>query len=764
MPMKLHQVTKKRYINQQDNKDKISLPNRLFDKVFKIHDAALNNEKTVDVGFDGCSFTHETKIYLRQMVVECVCDGYEDNNKLIEHRDGYLLVFSQFIEYLKAQGIKDILTELNSEVQLGFYHYMLKEPLKTTGKVISYQYLTGNYTTLFHRCAIACSEGEISWYTTKKLSIHRINEYLMAKYELHYCKENALKWYWGGSLDTLSFMTSIYMLAYCIEQLESVDYMVISSYCTLVRTTDAPIDFYYRRNPFTKRKRVGHYMVMNNAETLDAEYIYENIAKKANKYDTKEETNNTVRCMKLWQQSVNKKIEQLNIEIKRRKLSFGPLPASQLVKMEAQLTAAFDDRGFIRKLKSLELNSGTSGFNNLIEHFTSINVAIISILTGFRVSEIRNLKAFGVLKESNNELWVSTGVDKTHSGFEVDRTAGDMVTIAINSMIELSFIDRTEKLTLVRNGIEYSDYPSLWCNLAGKFAYLYANSASKKEVSLCASRGRMWFNDKIPYWMKKNRTKILNSMLKYVYDKTLEFCPKDVRESIEKYEEGVTIHGCRHLFVDYLMRRFCGDTHKAMKRHLAHSGKNIRYFKDAYTRDKSAPIQQKKVEKSFSIELIKKIAGDKNHCKFSGPTVEFLRKELDKIDFVDPREIEKFIEKLVNDEERGLERLVPHEYGYCMLFKSRTHLAECKDSNGVPKVNLGKSDMCIGCANLMVEAESHLMTLNQLLQIHLSIATQIKSPNTFLSKFPTCTNARFKNSERKIKVITELRKQLSVGS
>ncbi|OZS43040.1 hypothetical protein ASV53_15390 [Photobacterium sanguinicancri] len=294
-------------------------------------------------------------------------------------------------------------------------------------------------------------------------------------------------------------------------------------------------------------------------------------------------------------------------------------------------------------------------------------------------------------------------------------------------------------------------------------------------------KGNIIILDGIPkaIWLDKSltkelhlshRSKRINIMFRSAFYRMIDTLPTEIANEIKQSQtfDGnitISIHGCRHLFADYLLRRFEGDVFRAIRRHFAHSSKNVMNFTLAYIRNKIAPIERRRCEIAYTKELIKRMVGDVNHTMFTGNSVEYVRKYLNKFSWKTPEELDFLLDEWLNDEDEGLERIVPHSYGFCLLFKNRIKQAKCLDKQGVAKVDRGDSQTCVGsgCANLGVDADSHLATLEQIKVTHENILASINNKGGLMSLLKSNNNIRFKRSSRTIQVINTLEAQLGIS-
>ncbi|MEZ9702478.1 hypothetical protein AB4455_17390 [Vibrio sp. 10N.261.46.E12] len=715
----LQEVTNTLLYAQQNQK----INNRLFDDNFVI------NNKSYDVSFKDSKFSPESKIFIRHAIV-IICGGYKEDNKLnIPHADLHKKVinFFNFIKYLKYIEVQNIVEDVNYNTLLDYLEHTLKESYKS-GKILSFSSFI-RLSDPLNALSDATIRGDFLWITTMKARSRNFED--IAK---KFFMENGLEsdfndYLWGGSLETVSYITSTYILSFCIEQVDSINHKLLAAYFETCRHFNTCS--WYRSD----KRTPNNIKFFHEAETYDVETLKMNFDELVT-YTKSLKTNS--KRFKFWHDSFNEKLDKG--------------------------TPKYSIRNFFKLIKNKNSSLGTSKeLSKRAAFYNNCALSIVAIVTGLRSHELVNMKAINVLKEKKKEIWIVTDINKTHQGFSYERTTGTLVNDAIDSLLNISFLDKTKEVSFIVDDIEYSGYPSLFYN----GAVFKAGKLQTKRYKLHHRPTGIWLESGTDYIdddtsLVSKRGQQLNKRFNSIYEEMLKSLPIDIREELKKREksERLTIHGCRHLWADYLMRRFDGDIHRALRRHLAHSSSDVLNFTHAYKRNKVTSIEQHRAETHYSIELVKRIAGDVNHTKYSGHTVAYVRNYIEGLNWKTPDELDEMIEAWIQDEDDGIERLVPHSYGFCMVFKSRRKLANCIDKQGVPKIENGESGVCIGCPNLSVHCDSHLLTLEQLMITHQNILHSMDKPEQLVKLLRNSNNKRYKHSERQIKVIETLIKPL----
>ncbi|OZS41428.1 hypothetical protein, partial [Photobacterium sanguinicancri] len=396
MPIKLHSATNK-IIEQQESTDKI---NRLFDDEFTIFGSKY------DFSFSDTNLSVESKIYIRHAIVE-ICGGYGENNSLSPERNTsiqseirYLL---KFVDFLKQRKVVHFIDEFNKKLYLDFIEYCIVEGgySKATIHII-------NIT--FSKIADFCAMGDLNWFTPIKLPLPDLTVFAKETYEKHYPDEDPLKWLYGGSYQKVTFTTSMYMLAYSIQELESNLHCILSAYFSLSNELG--------QNWLMNKSYLQDYMkVAIDNITIDVNELTDIIA---NGKDLRP------RHYAKYKISAYKASSQLQIWMDK---------TNELLPDERD---KYTITTFLSEIRDLEITSGK--LSDLVFKMAECSLSIIAILTGYRAHEFVNMKGVTLSKEKG-EILVTTDIDKTHFGFPVSRTSNSTVEMAINSLINLSYID-----------------------------------------------------------------------------------------------------------------------------------------------------------------------------------------------------------------------------------------------------------------------------------------------------------------------------------
>jgi len=328
---------------------------------------------------------------------------------------------------------------------------------------------------------------------------------------------------------------------------------------------------------------------------------------------------------------------------------------------------------------------------------------IFFCLTGIRVHEMTQTNSQDYYLDIDNVWRFKATEDKTQGGTKQLRALAGKAAEAATIMCDLSYINKRQRIDEQKTylfGIYTAMQP------------LFNSDDNENEVyhgGACISREN--FADRLNIFFNK----VFNKYGKQL----LEDC------------SGVSPHGFRHSFVDFVLRRFDGNIHAAIRDHFRHCINGE--FTSTYTDSKAQDQIERAAEEKYTKELVRKMVGEYSQ-NFTGPIALFIQREVDKFKFVNEKDLDGYIDELTED----LEHIVPHEYGYCLVFKGRENLAKCLDrKTGVPKILNGCFELCSGCPNSFHHEPSNKE----------AIIRNVISHESFLEKFPIKNTAQAKISE-----------------
>ncbi|MFT6528371.1 MAG: integrase [Psychrosphaera sp.] len=328
---------------------------------------------------------------------------------------------------------------------------------------------------------------------------------------------------------------------------------------------------------------------------------------------------------------------------------------------------------------------------------------IFFCLTGIRVHEMTQTNSQDYYLDIDNVWRFKATEDKTQGGTKQLRALAGKAAEAATIMCDLSYINKRQRND-GQNTYLFGIYTAM--------KPLFNSDDNENEVyhgGACISR--------------ENFADRLNIFFNKVFNKYGEQLLEDC--------SGVSPHGFRHSFVDFVLRRFDGNIHAAIRNHFRHCINGE--FTSTYTDSKAQDQIERAAEEKYMQELVRKMVGEYSQ-NFTGPIALFIQREVDKFKFVNEKDLDGYIDELTED----LEHIVPHEYGYCLVFKGRENLAKCLDKKtGIPKILNGCFELCSGCPNSFHHEPSNKE----------AIIRNVISHESFLDKFPIKNTAQAKISE-----------------
>lgn len=679
-----------------------NLRNRYMDDVFYIRDQKdfeMFNE--IDVSFNESSLNDLSKVIMRFNIVEYFGGYYKNNELRSPKKASYTKLkdfLSKFIPYLYKLGITDV-EHITKKHLLEFVDYLLSstssqriENVRSFGSLKFYFVELNKFIELARM-------GDAIFPVTEKIDYEVIQKIGLNFVKKNFPEINIYDWIEGGTLDTVSLQTAMLMLNYSLKELDSDRFKVLKSY---FKTTRSFIES-------GELGIVGFRTASSGSLPGSTKYFFENAC--------------IPRPNDLDKHNRHKPYNVKNIKF--------------LEDWFEKAQAEFEDSLSIKKFHSIVNGWTLSIVNAFVLHYSQCALTCISILTGYRVSELSSLKASNVLEEKGNVLYLISNVQKTHAGLPISRSTSDAVSIAVEACLSLGHVDKTK---------------------------VYIDGDKELHLSLFAMTTSFSFTKEKNFILEfvefKNMPSLsverstLNSWLGTVYDKSISELPEQTQKEFAELDEKITAHAFRHAFVDFLLRRFDGDLISAIRRCFAHSTSDPLNYVVNYIRTKVSKQVQKTAERAYTHELIMRIAGDHNCSQFSGQGVEYVRKQIDKFNYVTIDELDELVHEWVFTD---MVRLVPHSYGFCMLFNERENIARCKDTKvDVRNAGNGESKLCIGCPNLGIEIRSHFEMLEQLRIVHQTILKASKSKDNILSLFVNPRKDDIQLSERMVTAIDSL--------
>tara|TARA_R110001583_G_scaffold66746_3_gene191482 strand:+ start:4117 stop:6129 length:2013 start_codon:yes stop_codon:yes gene_type:complete len=272
------------------------------------------------------------------------------------------------------------------------------------------------------------------------------------------------------------------------------------------------------------------------------------------------------------------------------------------------------------------------------------DAAIVSllILTGIRTSELTSIKADWFFIDDDNAWVFKSRIVKTDYG---------LITIRGFSGLAAEFCD-------VLCGLSYVDKKKYGYKLLSKTWTFTCRPES--EAALRPDN----------YNLKVVESSIRSSVTRYY-----NYIVEKYGDQIKKHHPYAHPHQYRHTFAEFALRRFDGNVLEEIRSHYRHAWGS--YMVRRYTNNKLREEERNQLEQDYIAELASRMALG-NMDEFSGPVAVYIKNHVErKYTSKTPEEIERNLAKIVS----GLESVVPHEWGYCIVDTKRKNKAACYNSD-----------------------------------------------------------------------------------
>ncbi|WP_133013103.1 site-specific integrase [Marinomonas flavescens] len=350
-------------------------------------------------------------------------------------------------------------------------------------------------------------------------------------------------------------------------------------------------------------------------------------------------------------------------------------------------------------------------------------LVILLLLTGARISELASMKAGSLTYNLDGVFDFKSDIIKTNNGISTVRAVHGLAAEAVHTLEELSYLDKLNQ----NEDIDVF--------LFGKFF-----SKKVKEKS---------FN--IETRIQGASKETLFNMLKEFYVEFLERHPE-----IKAIWPNVHPHQFRHTFAEFALRRFDGNVHEAIRRHFRHShGSFMTNIYLSNKVDEAFFSAQETMIQEIAEQMIRDardlLNQNDTEPRFFGAAMKAALELLDATVISSEEELESVIEEFAE----GFEKIVPHEYGYCMPRTKTISQSQCFDKvSKVAKLEDAGFSTCSSCVHSVQEINSHEASI---VQIGLTHAHQMKSIEATTSfnlennkQYQISMNA-VKNAERVLK-------------
>lgn len=351
------------------------------------------------------------------------------------------------------------------------------------------------------------------------------------------------------------------------------------------------------------------------------------------------------------------------------------------------------------------------------------SLVIMLLLTGARISELASMKA-GDLAYNLDDVWsFKSEIIKTNNGLPTIRTVHGLAAEAVYALEELSYLDKLKK------------YEDKEISLFGKF---FTKTIKTKRFSLDT-------------WIQGASKETLFGMLKDFYAAFLERHPE-----IEAIWPNVHPHQFRHTFAEFALRRFDGNVHEAIRRHFRHTYASFmtnHYLSNKV--DEAFHYAQETMIQEIAEQMINdaRYLLDKNikEPRFYGAAMKAALDLLDATVISSEEELESVVEEFAD----GFEKIVPHEYGYCMPRTKTISQSQCFDKvSKVAKLEEAGFSTCSSCVHSVQEINSHESSIVQIGMTHEQQMKSIEATTSFgleSNKFYQASKSASMNAQRILK-------------
>jgi hypothetical protein len=324
-------------------------------------------------------------------------------------------------------------------------------------------------------------------------------------------------------------------------------------------------------------------------------------------------------------------------------------------------------------------------YSELIADYTNLIAALyiifLTVMGKRGNSEILTLRGVD-LTNSNSDTGsgatMRPSIRKTNKGFREEQGVTNFIDDAFNTLLHLGYVDKAGTTLPL-------------------FSMLHPKAKSfDLPVSLCQSHSYQLLSDYYNGFIERVTSKV-------------DF---DVRE----LQPSITSHQFRHAFAEFALRRFDGNVEELIRQHFCHRYNH--WWTKRYTADKLDACYENDLSRKYIRELVPRILSDSIvDPDFVGGMAVFIKREIrDKIKTSDHEGVARYIDNFCSD----ILTITPHEYGWCLVHRKYSKVAQCADALGVPEPSNTDSSKCNKCANFCASKHSHLAVQTQIAVSHLN--------------------------------------------
>ncbi|MGR0280365.1 site-specific integrase [Marinomonas dokdonensis] len=350
-------------------------------------------------------------------------------------------------------------------------------------------------------------------------------------------------------------------------------------------------------------------------------------------------------------------------------------------------------------------------------------LVILLSLTGARISELASMKA-GDLTYNLDGLWgFKSDIVKTNHGLSTIRGVHGLAAEAVRALEQLSYLDKLDP----NEEIE---------------VFLFGKFFSKSVKRTCFS---------LESWTQCASIQATFSMLKKFYAAFLKRHPE-----IKVIWPNIHPHQLRHTFAEFALRRFDGNVNEAIRRHFRHSNRS--FMTNIYLSNKvdetflyAQEVMIQEIAEKMINDARDLLNQNETEPRFFGAAMNAALELLDVTVISSEEELESVIEEFAE----GFEKIVPHEYGYCMPRTKTISQSQCFDKvSKVAKLEEAGFSTCSSCVHSVQEINSHEASIAQIGLTHAQQMKSIEATTCFSlesNKFYQASKSAVKSAERLLK-------------
>lgn len=290
---------------------------------------------------------------------------------------------------------------------------------------------------------------------------------------------------------------------------------------------------------------------------------------------------------------------------------------------------------------------------------------ILLVLSGFRLSEWTTFKANDFKKLSDGSWEFCNEIHKTNHSIKSARYLHGMASLALDTLIECSYLDKISENApvLIRSFRSH------------KFVSTYKRMPTLSDVL------------DMKVWGEYPESTIRNGFDEF-YSDTIKQHPE-----LSEIHSTTTPHQARHLWAEYSIRRFDGAVIDLITEHFRHrySDNFIRSYYENSLRER----ERDDIEIAYIEDILYRIGvSDESLSGFYGPAAKRARRELKKSELISNDDFDLVLASIAESI-----TITVDEWGYCLLRKGEENLAKCWNKDlGITMIEESRSfEVCGNC-------------------------------------------------------------------